>query len=370
MLSDHVPRFFLVLVLLFLSGFFSGSETALFSLGAVQRKRIGMGKSSVDRALRWLLSQPRRLIATLLVGNELVNISISTVVAGLTHDVAATDSALGQTLWSMAVVVPLVLLLGEVTPKTIAIKAPEAWSRVVARPLRLFAGLITPLRWAVRSFADTVINLLGGRPPPRERPLREDEFLALVEQGSEEGELDDEEKDIIENVFEFGDRTVGDIMTPAERVFALSVDESLDEIVDEIVAHGYSRVPLFEGTRDHVVGTLYAKDLVGYGWAEDLAEKSLSDLLRDPFFVPKTTKCSRLFREFREKRIHMAVVVDEYGSMIGLVTMQDLLDELFGELRDEDSQVIDLTGLEGSKSRGGLHGGRSGGQTDSQGRRS
>lgn len=331
-------RILLLFTLLLLSGFFSGSETALFSLSHIQKRRIGTGHSGIDRSLRWLLGQPRRLIVTLLVGNELVNISVSTVVASLTHDVKPGLSGLSQVLLSMAVAVPLLLVFGEVTPKTVAIKIPEGWSRAVARPLRAFSFLITPLRLSVRTLADGIINVLGGEPPERERPLSEEEFISLVEVGSEGGELEPDEKDIIYNVFEFGDRTVAGVMTPMDEVFALSLSLPLQRIVKEVVDRQYSRIPVYKGPRGHIVGVLYAKDLVGFGQVLELTGKTLKELLRRPFFVPKTTKLSRLFREFQERRIHIAIVVDEYGAMMGVVTMEDLLGELFGELSDPEEK--------------------------------
>ncbi len=333
-MAQYLPRLLLVGILIFLSGFFSGSETALFSLNQIQRRRIGLGTTAADRALRWLLSQPRRLIATLLLGNELVNISFSTVVASLTHDLARADDPLTQTLVSMAVAVPMVLLLGEVTPKTIAIRIPETWSRVVARPLRLFAAFITPIRWFVRNLADLLIGLLGGQPPPRERPLSEDEFLSLVEQGSLRGTVDAEEREIIENVFEFGDTVVSEVMTPRERIFAIPRHMDLDEAVEAIRRAGFSRVPVYEGSLDHVQGILYAKDLVGYGLDPDVPT-DMGKLIRDPFWVSADTRCSDLFRQLRENRLHLAMVRNENKETVGLVTMQDLLDELFGELTEE-----------------------------------
>jgi putative hemolysin len=336
--STTILRLLLLFFLLLLSGFFSGSETALFSLGHLHKRRIGTGTTGVDRSLRWLLSQPRRLIVTLLVGNELVNISVSTVVASLAHDSAPTLSPVSQGLLSMVVAVPLLLVCGEVTPKTIAIKIPEGWSRAVARPLRGFAVLITPLRLFVRSLADVAINLLGGKPPERETPLGEEEFMALVEVGSKGGELEEAEKDLIYNVFEFGDQTVWEVMTPAEEVFCLSFSLPLERIVQDVVERQYSRVPVYRGKRSHVVGILYAKDLVGFGQVLELSGKRLKELLRKPFFVPKSTKLARLFREFQNRRIHVAIVVDEYGEMMGIVTMEDLLEELFGELVGEEAE--------------------------------
>ncbi len=331
-------RLILLITLVLLSGFFSGSETALFSLSHVQKRRIGTGDSGVDRSLRWLLTQPRRLIVTLLVGNEIVNISISAVVAALAHDVKPDLTGMNQILVSMAVAVPVLLIFGEVTPKTIAIKIPEGWSRATARPLRFFSFIITPLRLTVRRIADGIINLLGGKPPERERPLSEEEFISLVEMGSKGGELEPDEKDIIFNVFEFGDMTVSDVMTAAEDVFALSFSLPLSRIVNEVVSKQYSRVPVYKGKRGHIVGVLYAKDLVGFGQVLELSGKPLKSLLRRPFFVPKTTKLSRLFKEFRDRRIHIGIVVDEYGEMAGVVTMEDLLNELFGELSHDENE--------------------------------
>lgn len=334
MTSELYYHILLLVCLLLLSGFFSGSETALFSLGAVHKRRISTSKTATDRALLWLLSSPSRLIVTLLMGNELVNIAIATVVAAMIHKLAGGLSTIQLSLLSMAAAVPLLLLFGEVTPKTIAIKIPEGWSRAVARPLRVFSIMITPIRWIVRTVADTLINLLGGRPPPRERPLSEEEFRQLVEAGSARGQLEKAEKDLINNVFEFGERTVADVMTAYDDVFALSSSLPLDRIVAEVVSHRFSRVPIYTGKKSQVMGLLYAKDLVGFGHVLELTGKPLRKLMRKPFYVPRSTKCARLFREFQERRIHIAVVVNEYGRMIGLATMEDLLEEIFGELVD------------------------------------
>ena len=336
--TGFIFRIGLLFFLLTLSGFFSGSETALFSLSHVQKKRIGTGGSSVDRSLRWLLGQPRRLIVTLLVGNEIVNISLSAVIAALIHDVRPDLTGLKQVFVSMLVAIPLLLVIGEVTPKALAIRIPEGWSRGVARPLRAFSLMIAPLRLSVRAIADGIINMLGGKPPQRERSLGEEEFIALVEMGSKGGQLEQDEKDIIYNVFEFGDMSVSEVMTQSKDVFAVSFRMPLEEIVRDVVEKGFSRVPVYKGKRSHIAGVLYSKDLVGFGQVLELSGKTLKELVRQPFFVPKTTKLSRLFREFQERRIHIAIVVDEYGHMAGVVTMEDLLNELFGELVESDKE--------------------------------
>ena len=256
---------------------------------------------------------------------------------------------LGQVIIATAVMVPLILFFGEMTPKSVALRLGERWARVVSLPLSA-AGV--PDHAGARLAAvdrRRRADVVGARPMTREEGLREEEFRSLVDVGSEEGELQVAERRLIHNVFEFGDTTVGKVMTPADKVFALPYEMPLG-------AHGrgrsrterYSRVPIYktakaargsDGKRPargamEVVGILLAKDLTGYSWGA-LEGHTVQDLLHPVLFVPRTTKCDQLFREFQRKRTHVALVVDEYGRLAGLVTMEDLLEELFGEIADE-----------------------------------
>ena len=324
-LPSLLPRLFVLAGLIFGSAFFSGSETALFSLSRVQRERMSRSDRTGDRTAVALLSNPRRLIVTVLLGNELINITFSSLAVGVVAELLHGWGPITLSVASTAATVPLILLLGEVTPKTIALSIAETWSRYAARPLALLAWVLTPIRLLLTALAGLI--------------TREVEFRELVDAGSEEGELEAAERKLIHNVFQFGDKTISEIMTPASKVFGLSYDLPLVRLLAEVARAGVSRIPVHKGRKDEVVGILFAKDLVGYSTGR-LKGRSLKDLLRAPLYVPKTTKCDRLFREFQRTHNHMALVVDEYGRLVGLVTMEDLLVALFGPIREEKKSEV------------------------------
>jgi putative hemolysin len=337
-ISTLLPRLGAMVTLLVLSGFFSSSETSLFSLSRGARERLSRSDHARDRYVATLLSDPKRLIATILLGNELVNITFSSLAAGLVESLVHTDDPLTLTVVSTACTVPVLLLFGEILPKSLALAVHESWARAVARPLGAVMVLTTPARLVVTAIAGGVVRLLGQDPNPKPRSLDEAQFRALVEAGSEAGELEAAEKRLIHKVFEFGDRTVAEVMTPAKEVFSLSFELPLARVVAEVSKAGYSRVPIHRGRKQgqEIIGVLFAKDLVG--WASGrLAQKTLKDLVRGVAYVPKTAKCAQVFETFRRQKTHMALVVDEYGRQVGLVTMEDLLGELFGQL-DEGKQ--------------------------------
>jgi CBS domain containing-hemolysin-like protein len=293
-----------------------------------------------------MLSNPRRLIVTIIVCNELINIANSSVAATVIAHLFPRVPELGQVFIATAIMLPLILFFGEMTPKSMALRLGERWARLISWPLQILAWAITPLRVLLQAVASAVLAAVGVRPMTQEEGLREEEFRSLVDVGSEEGELQVAERRLIHNVFEFGDTTVGKVMTPAEKVFALPYEMPLGRMVEAIAQSRYSRVPIYktpkartgDGKRVRgsmeVVGVLLAKDLAGYAWSA-LEGHTVQDLLHPVLFVPRTTKCDQLFREFQRKRTHIALVVDEYGRLAGLVTMEDLLEELFGEIADE-----------------------------------
>ncbi|MBI5478594.1 MAG: HlyC/CorC family transporter [Deltaproteobacteria bacterium] len=334
--ADVTSRIAAVAVLLLMSAFFSGTESALFSLTRVQRERMRQSGRQTERIILSLLERPRRLISSILLGNELVNISIATLIAAIVERLFR--SVLSQTeltVVSTVIALPALLLFGEITPKSVALRAAEGWARLAARPIALVARVVAPVRWAIQGVADGVLWLLGQRPrgTPTEA-LKEAEFRALVDVGSEEGEVQAAEQRLIHNVFEFGDRAVGDIMTPMERVVSFPYEWSLQRILEAVQKSRYSRLPIYRRARDNVVGILFAKDLVGLARGH-ASTRTLGDLVMAPYYVPKATKCDFLLRQMQRRKTHMAVIVNEYGRTIGLCTMEDLLEELFGEIADE-----------------------------------
>lgn len=337
---DDLSSYYLALfVLVCVSAFFSGTEVAMFSLRRVDRQQLVRSGRKLDALIIRLLARPRRLIATVLIGNETVNVSVSAVMAALVPQLFPGRGDVEVALLATFFALPLLLFFGEITPKTVAIKTSLGWSRMAARPIHLFGLVVTPVRAVVRFIADLVLRPFGGSTfTAMPHDLSEEEFKHLVDAGSAEGALDAHERRLIHRVFEFGDKTVGQVMMPREKIFALSYDLPASRLIKEVADRGYSRVPIFQRSLDNIRGVLYAKDLVLQGTGLSPSRR-LGDLLHEPLFVPRTIPIERLFRIFKHRKTHLALVVNEYGKLVGLVTMEDLLEELFGEIRDEREQL-------------------------------
>lgn len=336
--ADILLRLLIYGTLLAMSGFFSGSETALFSVGQVQLLRLREEGHPRAPLLQSLLAQPRRLIATIFIGNEFVNIGASALFASVTDQLLRPLGPVVVTGVSTVTSVLLILFIGEITPKNLAAKIPERWALFAARPIWLLAALMAPLRWTIERIADVVVFAISGRSggqAQRHPGVGEDEFLTMVDVVREEGELDESESRLIHNIFEFGDRRVVDVMTPREKIFAISYNLSQRQVLELVRAQRFSRIPVYHGGRDRIVGVLYAKDLVSVAHGVGAQQRRLQDLLQPAYFIPKTILCQQLFRDLRRRHAHLALVVDEYGKVVGLVTMEDLLEEMFGEIKDE-----------------------------------
>ncbi|MBK9032553.1 MAG: HlyC/CorC family transporter [Myxococcales bacterium] len=324
----------LAVALLLTSGFFSGSEVALFGLRRVDREQLGHSGRPIDGLILTLVGQPKRLVGSVLIGKELVNMTLAAIAAYLW--MPAWPEAAPWVVGGLAVLATAasVILLGEVVPKTLAIQNPIAWARQAARPLAAFSLLIAPLRWVIHGVSDLVARPFGGANRPRAADLSEEEFRKLVDAGSAQGQVDARERRLIHKVFEFGDRSVGQVMTPRDKVFALAYDLPMARLVKEVAARGFSRVPIYQRSLDNIRGILNAKDLVRATAGQSPA-RTLSELLSEPLYVPRTTPVARLFTIMKQKKVHLALVVSEYGKLLGLVTMDDLLALLFGDINDE-----------------------------------
>lgn len=324
----------LAVALLVTSGFFSGSEVALFGLRRVDREQLTNSGRPVDALVMRLIGQPKRLVVSVLIGNDLVNMTLAAIATFLW--LPAWPEAAPWVVAALAVLVSaaIVILLGEVVPKTLAIRQPIVWARQVAQPLALFGLVITPVRWIIHGVAELLARPFGGAARPRAADLSEEEFRKLVDAGSAQGQVDARERRLIHRVFEFGDKNIGQVMTPRDKVFALAYDLPMARLVKEVAARGFSRVPIYQRSLDNVRGILNAKDLVRATAGQSPA-RTLSELLSEPLYVPRTTPVARLFTIMKQKKVHLALVVSEYGKLLGLVTMDDLLALLFGDIHDE-----------------------------------
>jgi putative hemolysin len=311
-----------------LSGLFSGSEAALFSLTPLQLEGMAERRVPTARAVRSLLAVPRRLLITILSGNEVANVAISAVAGGI-------GIRMGVPTWAVvAATTVFLLILCEVFPKTVGRRWPEAWSAVAVGPLRIISWVLAP----VRAVLERIVRFLEGpaetAETDRKRSIGEGEFLMLVGLGLQGGAIRAQEGQLIEAVFELGDTEAAGVMTPRTELFALPMGTTLSQALAQIRETLFSRVPVYGSDLDDIRGILYGSDLIREV-ARGGGRKPVESICRAPVYVPENKQVAELFRMLRRKKIHMVVVVDEYGGVSGIVTLDDILRKLFGEIRDE-----------------------------------
>lgn len=325
-----LPFLGVLALLLVCSAFFSGSESALFSLDGYSLDQLEEERRPSDRAIRKLLAQPRKLLATLLLGNELVNVTISAV--GLAALVALRKEIDWLPWWlNIVVITPMLLVFGEIIPKAIAVRAGLSWARLVALPLRLF-GLVAFVPRAVLGSIATLIliPLRAAGDDPLPEALEEAQFKALVDLGEEQGVLGTDEAELIHRVFDLTDTPVSRVMTRRTDVVGVPLSASLAEVLEVVRDKRLARLPVYTDDLTKIRGVLLTKDLLRFASSgEELDARQLEALLKPAYFVPPGKPCGALLQEFQQERGHMAIVLDEDGDLAGLVTMQDLLDELF-----------------------------------------
>lgn len=327
---EMIFRLSLQVVLFLMSAFFSGSETALFSLSRFDLQQMRKMRNPHSETLHALLDQPRRLIISILSGNELVNIAAT---ANMTFILVSLYGD-GRGGWiNLFVMVPLLLLFGEVTPKTIAVFNPVRFSTRIANPMDTWVTLITPLRLIIRGIADRVTTLIVGEATDAENLLRKDEFLTLVEEVAREGELSATERALIHNLLEAGDTEIVEIMTPRTRVKFLSADMTVQETISQFREYQHPRVPVYRGHRDNLVGFVHAEDVLRLVLGQtDLETVSLEDLMHPPVVVPLTKKVDEMFDYFSANAARAAACLNEFGGVEGFITMKDVINFIFGEV--------------------------------------
>ena len=326
------------IVLLFISAFFSGSETAFFSLKFTERRKLKEeGKTSRGaRSVLDLLNQPRRLLVSILIGNTIVNVSAATVAAFFIHRIMQnTALAKWSFLFDVVIVTAVILLFSEIMPKIVAVKRPLLFAVNASQGLKIFMIIISPISFLFEQLAQGLAKISGSR---KEVPfVNEDELKTLIEVGEEKGTLDKSEREMIHSIFEFRETMAREIMVPRMDMVTVEKDTPMHDVLILVEAEGHSRIPIYKETIDNIIGILYVKDLLAYSKDQNKT-KGLTELSRKPYFVPESKLIDELLREFQKERIHMAIVVDEYGGTAGLVTLEDVIEEIVGDIRDEYDQ--------------------------------
>ena len=324
---------FMLLVLL--SAFFSGTETAYFN--------IKTHRENVPSKVVFLLNHPRKLLVSLLTGNTFINITIASLAAYITHEYAQ-DSEWSETILifvEVFVVSAVVLIFGEILPKLWAIRNSEKFAEKVYFPLKFIMLILSPITFVFHGISTLITKLL---PLQKEKIFdSEEELKILTELGEEAGTLQEEESDMIQSIFEFNEKNVREIMTPRVDMVALDSTASIDEVMDMVTDKQFSKIPVFKENVDNIRGIIYAKDLLPYltGSRPNIPLTSIS---REPFFVPETKLIDDLMKDFRHKKKNVAIVVDEWGGTSGLITLEDIVEEVLGEIRDpydkEESPIV------------------------------
>jgi len=319
-----------LIFLIFLSGFFSSAETALFSISKTKAKHIAKKEGKSYALIKKMKEDPHRLLSTILIGNNIVNVSAAALATSVTIQIFP-NYAVGI---ATGVITFLILVFGEVLPKSIATRNNILIARFAIFPIYWFSVLFYP----IIIFLNFIPKLTG---KIKKTPaVTEEELMTFVEAVEEEGEIKEEERELIHKIFEFDDTSASEIMTPRADMFVVEADENFQ--IEEIVKSGFSRFPVIENRIDNVIGIVYIKDLFMHLATLD-TKIDIKKIMRKPYFVPENKKLDKLLHEFKERKHHIAIVVDEHGGVSGLITLEDALEEIVGEIRDEtDKEEPDI----------------------------
>lgn len=322
---------FILIILLLLSAFFSGSETAFFSLSRIYLKKLENKKTAQSRRILSLLGKPRQLLVTILFGNTFVNMGISSLSTLIAIGIADRNN------WNLSSVVTLqviittsvVLIFGEILPKLIALATATGFANLASLPLQLISYVLHPLVWLVDRF-----SLLLSKKQLDDKHLSSkfttEEFHNLIQSESSHNSLEEHEKKILVGLFRFREAELTEIYTPRVKITAIEEKQSLEELRDLILATGYSRIPVYRETIDDIIGIVYVKDLLMYP-----EKNSITEFMRPAWFVTENMKVQSLLNQFKIKKMQLAVVVDEYGGTSGIISLEDILEEIVGEIHDE-----------------------------------
>jgi len=330
--SEAWLQFTILIVTLIICGIASAAETAFTSISRIKLKNLVAEDDAQAAEIERLLANPNKFLSTILVVNSVAVI----VGSGMATVLALRFSQTYGELLSSILTSLVFLIFCEITPKTAAVQNPLRWARMLIKPVKGVAWLLQPVVWSLGAITSGLVRLLGGQIKHRGPFVTEEELRLLVTVGEEEGVLEEGETEMIHSIFEFADTTVREVMIPRIDMVTLDSTTTVMQAVDVALQGGFSRIPVYEESVgiDEIIGVLYTKDMLRQ-LREGHNTFPIRDLVRPAYFVPETKKLDDLLREIRQKRIHMVIVVDEYGSVAGLVTIEDLVEEIVGDIQDE-----------------------------------
>ncbi|MBP6407401.1 MAG: HlyC/CorC family transporter [Fusobacteriaceae bacterium] len=322
----------LLIILVTMSAFFSASETALTAFNRSKLKAIAEKNQRKADLLKGWLKKPNEILTALLIGNNIVNILASSIATMVAISILGNNSrAIAISTGAMTI---LLLIFGEITPKVVAKAYSTHISNAVIKLVYMLSKLFLPISKILMVVSKLIARMFGVKIDEIAFLITEEEIKSVVSVGEEEGVIEEEEKKMIHSIFEFTDTTVKEIMIPRTTVFAVEASKTLEEIWDVITGNGYSRIPVYEEGIDNIIGVFYIKDIFNV-IRDGKLNMQVKSFIREAYFVPETKALVEMLEEFKKKHIHMAIVLDEYGGTSGIITIEDLIEEIVGDINDE-----------------------------------
>lgn len=316
-----------ILILIILSYVFSATETSFIGSSDIKLKNMADNKNKSAEKLLKIKEKPENFISTIIIANNFVNILAASIATVISIQIFKR----GAYIYSSLIMTFIIVIFAELLPKTLSSYDPENYSLKLFPIYNFFSITLKPFSKLLNYLILGIIKIFG-KSLKKDKKIEDEEFKTFLSMSSENGTIEQEEKELIESIIEFQDKQVYEVMVPRVDVVLLSVDTPLEKIIDTIISTGHSRIPIYEGNIDNILGILHVKDLVKLTCLKDF---NIKDYLHEPLFVPDTKKIGELFKEMRKKKTHMAIVLDEFGGFEGIVTMEDLLEEIVGEIQDE-----------------------------------
>lgn len=334
-------EYLFIVLLLIGSAFFSGTEIAYTSLSKLKIKKENENPSPIQKLVNFIYNHYDYALSTVLIGNNLVNIAATSTATVIAVNIAASmnEKISDETASSMVTVIMtiLILIFGEITPKMVARRCSESFAKLAAYPLLVLMILFFPIV-LITSWIVNLCSKLWKKKDEQEVTITEEELENILDTAEDEGIIDESETELLQSALEFTDMDATDILTPRIDVVGFEINDSIDHILEVVAETQFSRFPVYERSIDHVVGILYVKHLLKE--LVDNKEVQLRDLLLEPVYIPKTMRLHDIMDEFKLHQTHMVVVADEYGGIMGIVTMEDVLEELVGEIWDENDDIV------------------------------
>jgi putative hemolysin len=338
-----VPQLILIALLTAINAFFALAEMAIVSINKSKVRQLSEGGNHKAKLLEKLIEEPSNFLSTIQIGITLASFfSSASAATGISEYISGLLAPLNITYYKEISMIGVTLILsyftlvfGELVPKRIALKKAEKISLSVVKPIYIMSKIAKPFIKFLSLSTTLVLKLTGNNDVDIEEKVSEEEIKSLIVQSQKDGCIEHDEKQMIYGVFEFNDKTSREIMTSRNDMFAIDIDDDIDDILEEVINSSYSRIPVYKDNIDNIIGILYVKDLLIEAKKVGFENINLETILHDPYFVPETKRTNELFKLLQDKKVHLALLFDEYGGVAGIVSLEDLIEEVMGDIEDE-----------------------------------